>query len=105
MEPANDHFEKSVQTLYEFLEASELRATLTLADCSQQTLSIAKLRAYYLGKLEQTNTLLVNPQVAHDRLIEVQMPVEWNDKEKHIKHSFFVEIRVDDRIVYESYDL
>lgn len=33
------------------------------------------------------------------------MPVEWNDKEKHIKHSFFVEIKVDDRIIYESYDL
>ena len=55
--------------------------------------------------LEQQNTILINPLTAHDKLIEVQMPVEWNDKEKRIKHSFFVEIRIDDRIVYESYDL
>lgn len=35
MEPADDNFEKNVQALYEFLEASQLRVTLTLADCSQ----------------------------------------------------------------------
>ena len=55
--------------------------------------------------MEQQNAILINPIVAHDKLIEVQLPVEWNDREKHIKHSFFAEIKVDDRIVYESYDL
>ena len=105
MEPADEHFESNIKLLYNFLEKSQIRVTISLADCSQQTLGIAKYRAYYLTKIADRHTLLVNPLTAHDKLIEVKLPVEWNDRERRIKHAFYVEIRIDDRIIYSSYEL